>query len=184
MSNLVTPPIVLEWSSLFKAATSKMNPAEAPKFGCRCLLTAKAIESQAWQNIAAEIAKLVKSEFPGEARIRYPLRDDVAGRGWPSQFVGFFNAKSGQDFRPGVVDRDGQPIIDTDDIYPGCVVRLSLRLFGWSGKFGTGISLGLQDLQKLADGEPLRGARGGGATASMGALPDDDELEALVRGAA
>ena len=108
--------------------------------------------------------------------------DDVAGRGWPEHFVAYFNSKSGADFPPTVLNREFQPILNPDEIYPGAIVRVSFRIFGWSGAFGTGISLGLGDVQKLADGPRLRGAKSGGG-GLMGALPTDDELDALTSAA-
>ena len=91
-------------------------------------------------------------------------------------------ARADEDFRPNVFDRDLQPVLDPEQVYPGVIVRVSLRPFGWSGKFGTGVSLGLGNVQLLADGPRLKGARADAA--AMGKLPTDDELEHLVRGAA
>ena len=57
-------------------------------------------------------------------------------------------------------------------IYPGCKVRASLRLYNYGGKgtsINPGISFGLNNVQKLADGPRLATARGDGS--EFGSLP-------------
>lgn len=67
--------------------------------------------------------------------------------------------------RPGVVDRDKQPITAEDDaIYAGCYVRAGLVAFAYGGpgtKYNPGVSFALNNVQKLKDGDPF----GGGPTA-------------------
>lgn len=66
--------------------------------------------------------------------------------------------------KPGVVDQSVQPILDPEELYSGCWVRVSVRAFPYAGK-RNGVSFGLQNVQKLADGERLGGA---------GSSPEDD----------
>ena len=66
--------------------------------------------------------------------------------------------------RPGVVDRNVQPIIEPSDIYSGCYGRVSLNAYAYSVNGNKGISFGLNNVQKLEDGDPL-----GNIT-----LPEDD----------
>lgn len=60
--------------------------------------------------------------------------------------------------RPGVVDQNVQPILDASELYSGCYARVSISAFPY--KFGgtKGISFGLNNIQKVSDGEPLGGA--------------------------
>lgn len=59
--------------------------------------------------------------------------------------------------RPGVVDRKVQPIMDKAEIYPGCYVMASVRAFTYDTNGNRGVSFGLQNVQKVRDGDPLGG---------------------------
>jgi hypothetical protein len=108
-----------------------------------------------------ELASLIKARA-----YRSPIRLDVESKPFPASTVAFLSLKCDADRPPVVVGADAQPIMDRAAIYPGCVVRVSARLFAWGGKsagFGAGVSLELQNLQKLADGPRLKSARGDGS---------------------
>lgn len=63
--------------------------------------------------------------------------------------------RSENDGRPEVVGPDLQPIIDRSEIYSGMVCRASYRPGCWSNKFGKGVSIYLDNVQKLKDGEKI-----------------------------
>lgn len=68
--------------------------------------------------------------------------------------------------RPGVVDRHKDPITDERDIYSGCYARVSISAYPFNYEnTKRGVTFGLENVQKLREGEPL-----GGSAAS----PDDD----------
>lgn len=91
------------------------------------------------------------------ANLRLPLRDGDEERPDQEEFRGMFflNASSRQ--KPGVIDRYKQPIEDPLELYSGCYGRASLTFFPYSQAGNRGIGVGLNNLQKLADGEPLGG---------------------------
>lgn len=68
----------------------------------------------------------------------------------------FFNASSGQ--RPGVVDADMNEIIDPNEVYSGCYGRVSVTLYPYNTNGSKGIAYGLQNVQKLTDGDRLGGS--------------------------
>ena len=80
--------------------------------------------------------------------------DDYADE-YPERAGHWFMTVSSQQ-KPGVVDADVQPILDSTEIYSGCYARASLNAFPYKGK-SNGVSFGLNHLQKIADGEPLGG---------------------------
>ena len=57
--------------------------------------------------------------------------------------------------KPVVVDRNGQPILDSSEVYSGCYGRASINFYGYNSNGKKGISAGLLAIQKLADGEPF-----------------------------
>lgn len=65
------------------------------------------------------------------------------------------NANSGT--APGVVDINRQPIIDTSEIYSGVYARVSLSFYAFNSNGNKGIACGLQNIQKVRDGESLGG---------------------------
>ena len=73
----------------------------------------------------------------------------------------FINANSAQ--KPGVVDADLNPIISADEFYSGCYGRASITFYPYNAQGSKGIACGLNNIQKLEDGEKL----GGGTTAAV-----------------
>lgn len=58
---------------------------------------------------------------------------------------------------PGVVDIHRQPIYDTSEIYSGVYARVSLSFYAFNSNGNKGIACGLQNIQKIKDGESLGG---------------------------
>jgi hypothetical protein len=69
----------------------------------------------------------------------------------------FMNCSSGS--KPGVLDENGQPIIDATEVYSGCYGRVSISFFGYNSNGNKGVACGLDNVQKLADGESLGGTK-------------------------
>lgn len=67
----------------------------------------------------------------------------------------FINIKT--TIRPGVVDQNVQPILDESEFYRGCYAIAQIDAYGYEVKGNKGVSFGLQNIQKVADGEPLSG---------------------------
>jgi hypothetical protein len=59
--------------------------------------------------------------------------------------------------RPGVVDVDLNPILDSTQVYSGCYARVSINAFAYNTAGKKGVSFGLNNVQFLEDGEPLGG---------------------------
>lgn len=78
----------------------------------------------------------------------------------------FLTAKSER--RPGIVDQNVQRIIDPEDFYPGCFAHADVNAYAWSYMGKNGISFGLQNIQKVADGEHIGG--GGSAESAFDAI--------------
>lgn len=72
----------------------------------------------------------------------------------------FINANTWN--RPGVVDADCNPILDRSEFYSGCYGRASISFYAYDNKGSKGIACGLNNVQKLRDGEKL----GGGSSAA------------------
>jgi hypothetical protein len=91
------------------------------------------------------------------AKLWNPLRDGDAEHPEDEAFAGcyFLNAKSNQ--KPAIVDINLNPILDKDELYSGCYGRVSINFFPYAVSGSSGIGVGLNNIQKVADGEPLSG---------------------------
>lgn len=72
----------------------------------------------------------------------------------------FINANTQQ--KPGVVDADLNPILDKGEFYSGCYGRASISFFAYNSNGSKGVGCGLNNVQKLEEGEKL----GGGSSAA------------------
>ena len=89
--------------------------------------------------------------------IKIPLRDGDKERPGDDAYKGcyFINANSAT--APGIVDADRNPIMDRSEVYSGVYGRASINLYAFNSNGNRGIACGLNNLQKIRDGEPLGG---------------------------
>ena len=108
---------------------------------------------------------------PALDAIKTPLRDGDKDRPVDEAYKGcwFINANSAT--APGIVDADRQPILDTSEVYSGVYGRASINFYAFNSNGNKGIACGLNNLQKIRDGEPL----GGKSRAEDDFATDDDE---------
>ena len=107
---------------------------------------------------------------PNKAAIKLPLRDGDAEREDEAYQNSFFvNANSRT--APQIVDRSVQPILDRNEVYSGCYIRASISFYAFNSNGNKGIACGLNNIQKLRDGDPL----GGKSKAEDDFATDDDD---------
>jgi hypothetical protein len=109
---------------------------------------------------AVEAAKQAGASLWGgkiPPNLKTPLRDGDVDRPDQPEYQGhyFLNASSKQ--KPGVVDKHVNEILDQSEVYSGCYGRVSINFFAFNQAGNRGIGCGLQNVQKLADGEMLGG---------------------------
>ena len=94
---------------------------------------------------------------PALSVLKTPLRDGDAERPDDEAYADsyFINANSGT--APGIVDADRQPILDRSEVYSGVYGRASINFYAFNSNGNKGIACGLNNLQKIRDGEPLGG---------------------------
>jgi hypothetical protein len=76
----------------------------------------------------------------------------------------FFNASANLTNKPGVVDAELNPVLDQNEFYSGCYGRASIDMYPYDVSGTRGIAFGLNNVQKLEDGEKLGGAVSSAAT--------------------
>ena len=94
---------------------------------------------------------------PALSVLKTPLRDGDAERPDDEAYADsyFINANSGT--APGIVDADRQPILERSEVYSGVYGRASINFYAFNSNGNKGIACGLNNLQKIKDGEPLGG---------------------------
>ena len=94
---------------------------------------------------------------PALDTIKTALRDGDKERPGDDAYKGcyFINANSAT--APGIVDADRNPIMDRSEVYSGVYGRASINLYAFNSNGNRGIACGLNNLQKIRDGEPLGG---------------------------
>lgn len=177
-TKVVTGKIRFCYAHVFEP--SAVNEGDDPKYSV-CLLipkedeaTLKKIENAVKAAIELGKSKLADKNGRVPSSIKLPLRDGDDERGDDPAFAGcyFINANSTR--KPSIVDKDLNPIMSKDEFYSGCYGRASINFYAYNVQ-SKGIAAGLNNLQKLADGEPLAG--GSSAEDDFGgdnAYADDD----------
>lgn len=94
---------------------------------------------------------------PALDAIKNPLRDGDKERPGDAAYANsyFINANSAT--APGIVDADRNPIMDRSEVYSGVYGRASVNFYAFNSNGNRGIACGLNNLQKIRDGEPLGG---------------------------
>lgn len=134
-----------------------------PKYSISLIIPKSDTETVAKVKVAIEAAyregqaklKGNGKTVPPLAAIKSPLRDgDVERQGDPNYTNSFFvNANSPNP--PGIVDANRNPILDRSEVYSGVYGRASINFYAFNSNGNKGIAVGLNNLQKIRDGEPL-----------------------------
>jgi len=108
------------------------------------------------------------------ANLKTPLRDGDVDRPDDKAYKNAYFINVSSKNKPGLVDKDLNPILSQDDMYSGCYGRASINFYAFAVSGSKGIAAGLNNLQKLADGEPLGGRSRAEDDFSDNDFEDDD----------
>jgi hypothetical protein len=144
-----------------------------PKSDKRTVARIKAAIEAAYHEGEAKLKGNGKSVPPLSA-IKTPLRDGDTERPDDPAYANayFINANSAT--APGIVDVSCQPILNRSEVYSGVYGRASINFYAFNSNGNKGIACGLNNLQKIRDGEPLGGKSR--AEDDFATDPDEDFL--------
>ena len=94
---------------------------------------------------------------PALSVLKTPLRDGDAERPDDEAYANAYFVNANSATAPGIVDADRQPILDRSEVYSGVYGRASINFYAFNSNGNKGIACGLNNLQKISDGEPLGG---------------------------
>lgn len=157
-TKVVTGKIRMSYANLFEPRA--IAEGQDKKYSLCILIPKSDRETLLKIKAAVDAAKQAGiSQWGGKlpATLKTPLRDGDTERPDQPEYAGhyFLNASSKQ--KPGIVDKNVQPILDQTEVYSGCYGRVSINFFPFNQAGNKGVGCGLQNVQKLADGEPLGG---------------------------
>ena len=150
-----------------------MDESQDKKYNISILIPKSDKATLAKVNAAIEAALQagLASKFGGKkpANLKMPLRDGDIDKPEDDTYAGhfFINAKSNR--KPQIVDANLDPIMSQDEFYSGCYGRASVTFYAYATAGSKGIAAGLENLQKLQDGERL----GGGGSSAAEDFGDD-----------
>lgn len=94
---------------------------------------------------------------PALSAIKNPLRDGDLERPDDEAYANSYFVNANSATAPGIVDADCNPILERSEVYSGVYGRASINFYAFNSNGNKGIACGLNNLQKLRDGEPLGG---------------------------
>lgn len=103
--------------------------------------------------------------------MKTPLRDGDLERPDDAAYANAYFINANATTAPGIVDADRNPIMSRSEVYSGVYGRASITFYAFISSGNKGIACGLNNLQKIRDGEPL----GGKASAESDFNTDEDE---------
>ena len=195
-------PVRIMFPNLAKAR--EVQKGKPPRFGCLVLIKKNSDEHKALKQIIIAAMEEKWGKAAALAGRCNPIKDcavvDKMRDADPEKTTMFdklddlndyvyFNASSQN--APGYVDADLNDLIDLSVFQSGCHVRVNINAWCWENSGDKGVSIGLNHVQFMSEGETLatgnaaaRGSSGakavfnlGGAVAdASGAAPDVDAI--------
>ncbi len=94
---------------------------------------------------------------PALSVIKTPLRDGDLERPDDEAYADSYFVNANSATAPGIVDSNLDPILDRSEVYSGVFGRASISFYAFNSNGNKGIACGLNNLQKIRDGESLGG---------------------------
>lgn len=174
-TRVVTGKVRLSYVHLFEPYTN--DPEKEARYSVTILIPKTDKTTLAKINKAIEAAKeegktkTFGGRIPNNLKLTLHDGDEEADLERNPEYAGHMYMAMSSKQRPGIVDQDLNPILDSTQVYSGCYARVSINAFPYSNSGNKGISFGLNNVQFLEDGEPL-----GGMTRPEDDFADDSDL--------
>ena len=162
-TKVVTGTVRFSYANVFEARA--MEEGQEAKYSTAVLIPKSDKKTLALIEKAIEAAKAQgKSLWGGKIpqNIKLAVRDGDEARPDEEAYAGhyFFNCSSKN--KPTVIAKDRTTITSGNDFYSGCYGRVSVNFYAFNVKGNRGIGVGLNNILKEKEGEPL-----GGQTAAI-----------------
>lgn len=159
-TKIVTGKVRFCYANVFEPTA--MNDGDTPKYNICILIpksdekTVNAVKKAIEAAKQAGKAKIADKSGKIPSTLKTPLRDGDEERGDDPTFENMFFINANTTRKPTIVDKDLNPIMSKEEFYSGCYGRASINFYAYNVS-SKGIAAGLNNLQKLEDGEMLAG---------------------------
>ncbi len=161
-TKVITGKVRFSYVNIFKSRA--FQPGQDEKFSI-CLLIPKkdkktVADIRAAMEAAIQIGVSEKWGGKKPANLKLPLRDgDEERADEAEEYKGMFFLNANSNQKPGIIDMYKNEILDPTEVYSGCWGRASINFFPFNSNGNKGIAVGLNNVQKTGDDEPLGGTR-------------------------
>lgn len=159
-TKVITGKVRFSYANVFEPTA--MQDGQTPKYNVSIIIsksdtkTVEAIKKAIEAAKEAGKSKIADKNGKIPANLKTPLRDGDEERPDDPAYENSYFINANSERKPGIVDRDLNPIMSRDDFYSGCYGRASINFYAFNVN-SKGIACGLNNLQKLEDGERLAG---------------------------
>lgn len=160
-TKVVTGEVRLSYAHLWEPYAQQDD--QEPKYSCAILIpktdTVTINKIRKAQKAALDAGLVSKFGGKKPPNLKTTLRDgdEEADLERNPEYAGHYFMNVSSKTKPGIVDRNVNPILDSSEVYSGCYARVSINAFAYSVSGNKGISFGLNHVQKLRDGDFLGG---------------------------
>lgn len=159
-TKVITGKVRFSYANVFEPTA--MQDGQTPKYNVSIIIsksdtkTVEAIKKAIEAAKEAGKSKIADKNGKIPVNLKTPLRDGDEERPDDPAYENSYFINANSERKPGIVDRDLNPIMSRDDFYSGCYGRASINFYAFNAN-SKGIACGLNNLQKLEDGERLAG---------------------------
>lgn len=160
-TKVIIGPVRLSYAHIWEAKA--IGDSEEKKFSTSIIIDKKDKELIKKIEAAVEAAKESgKAKWGGTIpkKLKLPLRDgdDDDSRSEDEAYQGMYFLNATSRTKPGIIDSvHKKEITDQSLVYSGCYVYVSLNMYPYDTKGNKGVAVGLNNIMKYKDGEPLAG---------------------------
>jgi len=161
-TRFVTPPGRVSYPNLFKAVDQ--FDTGTPKFQLT-LAWPKGTDMSQFETalLEAAVAKFGATAAPGIVTKSNALHDGDIDAPDDPNMAGYIFVRLNSIRKPEVVNARRDPILgpeSPDEVYAGCMARASINAYAYDkGKGNKGVTFGLNNVQKVADGDRIDGGK-------------------------
>lgn len=159
-TKVITGKVRFSYANVFEPTA--MQDGQTPKYNVSIIIsksdtkTVEAIKKAIEAAKEAGKSKIADKNGKIPVNLKTPLRDGDEERPDDPAYENSYFINANSERKPGIVDRYLNPIMSRDDFYSGCYGRASINFYAFNVN-SKGIACGLNNLQKLEDGERLAG---------------------------
>lgn len=162
VTKVIGGPARISYAHVFKPTSVHPDKPDTLKYSVALLIPKsnkellKALKLAINAAMEIGIEKFPKWKGKKPTDLKMPLRDGDELDDKP-EYEGHFYLSAKSDTKPGIVDKDREPLTSEDEFYSGCWARFSIKFYPFDTAGNRGIGVQLNHLQKVKDGERLGG---------------------------